>query len=833
MVQRVVKIILEGEESVSPAADKASKSLGGLEKAAVGFLTVALAKKAAEAANEVVRLGAHSLMARDRLNAFAGGSANAAKMVDALIASSDGVIDRLTATEKAARLLQMGVVDTAGEMGMAGAIVGKLGDQTLSLENRMQTFTMMMANQSKLRLDTFGLSVERVTDRQKALEDQGYSTEEAFKTAVFEEAEVALDKLGDTSDTAATKMARFEASLKNLKTAAAEAAVESEAFGAILEDIDWRTTQMNLQATQREMMRLGVLTQGEVDRTNKQLQSITGLIATRKEQEAQIKAMEAVMEDYTSAIAANAAAEELAAQVHGRTVGETVEYHYRVVEAVEAEVEALDYLDAAQVKVVLSAQVAARRRAEQLEDFARRAEDLERSHQETIASIIASGQQSAASIARDAHQERLAALNTALQAEQSALRQSQQARMAALNEALQAELTALAEGITQRNFQASLESMERQHRSRIQSIRDSAIESEESAENRRFKGVMNRLNKEQQARMAALRARYGKGEDADSQRESLEEEHRRRMMGLYTKSAREQERKRYEDALKELAFKEEEAALLEDFQDEKESAETAHRDELDGIRRDDIQRQIDEENKRYADAVAEAHRQQALRAQDAAARNAITERYAAERAARAAQDRSERVAQEASHNAQRIALEAQLKAQLDAIRQAEIVQRIAEENAAHAKQQEDLQRSRSRAEATFRESQARMRIATIAHWYEMGLISAAGAQAMYEAALRPGTEGVGPRPWERGGRPYARGTDYHPGGLALVGEKEPELLNLPRGTSVTPLSQVGVGGKGLVIQNYFGADSVRSERDIYRIAENQEKAFRLRGVRTL
>ncbi|NLA28024.1 MAG: phage tail tape measure protein [Firmicutes bacterium] len=34
---------------------------------------------------------------------------------------------------------------------------------------------------------------------------------------------------------------------------------------------------------------------------------------------------------------------------------------------------------------------------------------------------------------------------------------------------------------------------------------------------------------------------------------------------------------------------------------------------------------------------------------------------------------------------------------------------------------------------------------------------------------------------------YASGTDYHHGGLAIVGERGPELLNLPRGTQVKPL----------------------------------------------
>ena len=41
---------------------------------------------------------------------------------------------------------------------------------------------------------------------------------------------------------------------------------------------------------------------------------------------------------------------------------------------------------------------------------------------------------------------------------------------------------------------------------------------------------------------------------------------------------------------------------------------------------------------------------------------------------------------------------------------------------------------------------------------------------------------------------YANGTQYHTGGLALVGERGPELVNLPRGSSVTPAEHTKLGG---------------------------------------
>lgn len=43
---------------------------------------------------------------------------------------------------------------------------------------------------------------------------------------------------------------------------------------------------------------------------------------------------------------------------------------------------------------------------------------------------------------------------------------------------------------------------------------------------------------------------------------------------------------------------------------------------------------------------------------------------------------------------------------------------------------------------------------------------------------------------------YAGGTRWHPGGLAVVGERGPELVNLPRGASVTPNGAWGGGGGG-------------------------------------
>ena len=74
---------------------------------------------------------------------------------------------------------------------------------------------------------------------------------------------------------------------------------------------------------------------------------------------------------------------------------------------------------------------------------------------------------------------------------------------------------------------------------------------------------------------------------------------------------------------------------------------------------------------------------------------------------------------------------------------------------------------------------------------------------------------------------YARGTSYHPGGLALVGEQGPEIVDLPQGSKVYP---TGTGPAGTT-NNYYeitiDASRIRELQDIVRIAENERVSRRM------
>ncbi|MFA5897930.1 MAG: hypothetical protein WC829_02335 [Hyphomicrobium sp.] len=75
----------------------------------------------------------------------------------------------------------------------------------------------------------------------------------------------------------------------------------------------------------------------------------------------------------------------------------------------------------------------------------------------------------------------------------------------------------------------------------------------------------------------------------------------------------------------------------------------------------------------------------------------------------------------------------------------------------------------------------------------------AGLNMFFKAILGGGFGGGGmfTGNFNIGGMPsYASGTDFHPGGLARIGERGPEIVNLPRGSQVFPNGQGPSGGGG-------------------------------------
>lgn len=75
---------------------------------------------------------------------------------------------------------------------------------------------------------------------------------------------------------------------------------------------------------------------------------------------------------------------------------------------------------------------------------------------------------------------------------------------------------------------------------------------------------------------------------------------------------------------------------------------------------------------------------------------------------------------------------------------------------------------------------------------------------------------------------YADGTDFHPGGPAIVGERGPELLELPRGSKVTPMEEVSLQ-QPITIQ--INNPTLFNDRDADRLGELIVGRLRTLGVK--
>lgn len=74
---------------------------------------------------------------------------------------------------------------------------------------------------------------------------------------------------------------------------------------------------------------------------------------------------------------------------------------------------------------------------------------------------------------------------------------------------------------------------------------------------------------------------------------------------------------------------------------------------------------------------------------------------------------------------------------------------------------------------------------------------------------------------------YASGTDFHPGGWALVGENGPEAVMLPRGTRVYTAQETARIGGGDVYNISINADNVKQFVDIVKIAQSERRSMRM------
>lgn len=88
-----------------------------------------------------------------------------------------------------------------------------------ALNMNMNQLVLTLTNQTTMRFDALGVSVDGFKEKVKELEEAGMDTNAAFKEAFLQQAEQQINRVGDAAETDAGKIMRMEAATKNLSNA--------------------------------------------------------------------------------------------------------------------------------------------------------------------------------------------------------------------------------------------------------------------------------------------------------------------------------------------------------------------------------------------------------------------------------------------------------------------------------------------------------------------------------------------------------------------------------------------------------------------------------------
>jgi len=208
---------------IDEKAGDATQSMSKLDKALSAAALVAGAKFAVEAGkavHELAELGAQGLRTERSFEAIAGGADAARRKLDAMRKATQGAMSEADMMHNANMLMQMGLANTADELGNTTTMALRLGKAMgRDAQTAMEDWAAMLANQSIPRLDTFGLSSGKVKERMAELQEQtaDLTREQAFLQAVQEEGTRAMERLGEATEDELLQFERLEAQMADTK----------------------------------------------------------------------------------------------------------------------------------------------------------------------------------------------------------------------------------------------------------------------------------------------------------------------------------------------------------------------------------------------------------------------------------------------------------------------------------------------------------------------------------------------------------------------------------------------------------------------------------------
>ena len=130
-------------------------------------------------------------------------------LLDDLRTATSGMVSDAELVSGAADFMALGLAKTHEEVVRLSTVAGALG-------MNMNQLVLTLTNQTTMRFDALGVSVDGFKEKVESLKEAGMSAEEAFTEAFLQQAEEQIERVGSKAETSAGKIATMESAFKNL-----------------------------------------------------------------------------------------------------------------------------------------------------------------------------------------------------------------------------------------------------------------------------------------------------------------------------------------------------------------------------------------------------------------------------------------------------------------------------------------------------------------------------------------------------------------------------------------------------------------------------------------
>lgn len=209
-------------EKASGGAAKAAKKLN-LGMLAVQGAVITAGTAFLKSIPAILDQGVEIQRAETALIAYAGSSEEASRAISLMKDSTKGAISEMNMMQNATRLMAMGLAKNAEEAANLTKTATTLGaTMGIGPHQALERFTLLLANQSILRLDTFGISADEVKRRMQKLTAEGIAPTDRqlrFLTATMEAADKRMGVLEAAGYDAYSSVDRLRAGIEDTKAA--------------------------------------------------------------------------------------------------------------------------------------------------------------------------------------------------------------------------------------------------------------------------------------------------------------------------------------------------------------------------------------------------------------------------------------------------------------------------------------------------------------------------------------------------------------------------------------------------------------------------------------